>query len=77
MIPIPSCTVVTSTSDGRVHSLVEQGTAVVAGDVVATVDNGGATIELTTPRAGLIRGFLANLAQPVTVGEGVVWLDRA
>lgn len=77
MIPIPSCTVVTTTSDGRVHSLVDEGTAVNAGDVVATVENGGRTIELTTPRAGLIRGFLANLAQPVAVGEGVVWLARA
>lgn len=77
MIPIPSCTVVTTTSDGRVHSLVDEGTAVAAGDVVATVQCGGRTIELTTPKAGFIRGFLANLAQPVAAGEGVVWLARA
>ncbi len=77
MIPIPSCTVVTSTSDGRIHSLVDEGTTVAAGDVVATIDTGGRTIELTTPRGGKIRGFLANLAQPVAVGDGVVWLARA
>lgn len=77
MIPIPSCTVVTSTSDGRVHSLVDEGTAVAAGDVVATIQCGGRTVELRTPKAGFIRGFLANLAQPVAAGEGVVWLARA
>lgn len=76
MIPIPSCTVVTSTSEGRVLSLVEEGTTVAAGDVVATVDTGGRTVELTTSRGGLIRGFLANLSQPVAVGDGVVWLAR-
>lgn len=77
MIPIPSCTVVTTTADGRVHSLVEEGTRVAAGDVVATVEAAGRTVDLTTSKPGFIRGFLANLAQPVSTGEGVVWLARA
>lgn len=77
MIPIPSCTVVTATTDGRVCNLVEEGTRVDAGDVVAAVESGGRTVDLTTPRGGLVRGFLANLAQPVVAGEGVVWLAPA
>lgn len=77
MIPIPSCTVVTATSDGRVATLVEPGTRVRAGDVVGTVDTGARVIDLVAPRGGFIRGFLAHLAQPVVAGDGVVWLAPA
>lgn len=77
MIPIPSCAVVTSPVDGRVRRLAEDGTAVAAGDVVAHVEAGGRTWPLTAPRAGLIAGALAGLAQPVGAGEGVLWLARA
>lgn len=77
MIPIPSCAVVTAPVDGRVRRLTDAGTTVSAGDVVATVESGGRTVEVTSPRGGLVAGALTSLAQPVTVGDGVLWMARA
>ena len=77
MIPIPACTVVTSPVDGRVGRLVDDGAEVVAGEVVAVVDSVRGPAQLRTPAAGRIGGALAGSAQPISAGEGVVWLARA
>lgn len=77
MIPIPHCAVVTTPVEGRVRRLADDGTAVAAGDVVATVESAGRPVELRAPRAGRVAGALAGLAQPLGAGEGVLWLARA
>ena len=77
MIPIPACTVVTSTVDGHVRGLVDDGTVVGPGDVVATIENARGAAELRASRGGRVGGALANASQPVTSGQGVVWLARA
>jgi biotin carboxyl carrier protein len=77
MIPIPSCTVVTAPVDGRVRRLADEGTDVIAGDVVAMVESGGRDVEIRSPKGGRIAGALAALTQPVTAGDGVLWLARA
>lgn len=76
MIPIPACTVVTSPVDGRVRRLVDAGALVRAGDVVATVEGVGGAAQLRAAAPGRVGGALAGAAQPVTAGEGVVWLAR-
>jgi biotin carboxyl carrier protein len=77
MIPIPPCTVVTSPVDGRVGRLVDDGAEVGAGDVVAVVESVRGSAQLRAPAPGRIGGALAGSAQPISVGEGVVWLARA
>jgi hypothetical protein len=77
MIPIPACAVVTSPVDGRVRRLAGDDTVVLAGDVVATVDGPGGTSHLRAPVPGRVGGAMATATQPVTAGEGVVWLARA
>lgn len=77
MIPIPSCAVATTPVDGRLRTHIAVDTDVEAGDVVATVDAGGRAVQVRAPRPGRIAGFLADLAQPVAAGDGVVWLARA
>jgi predicted deacylase len=77
LIPIPSCTVATSPVDGRLRGHLAVDTDVEAGDVVATVETGGRSVDVRAPRRGRIAGFLADLTQPVAAGDGVVWLARA
>lgn len=77
MIPIPHCAVVTSPVEGRVRRMASDGTSVSAGDIVATVEAGGRSVDVRAPRAGRVAGALAGLAQPLGVGEGVLWLARA
>lgn len=77
MIPIPPCTVVTSPVDGRVGRLAAAGSEVGAGDIVAVVEGARGVSQLRAPAAGRIGGALAGAAQPITAGEGVVWLARA
>ncbi len=77
MIPIPHCAVVTSPVEGRVRRMASDGTSVAAGDIVATVETGGRSVDVRAPRAGRVAGALAGLAQPLGVGEGVLWLARA
>ena len=77
MIPIPNCAVVTATTEGRVRRLAADGTAVGAGDVVATIDAGGRSVDLRAPRAGRVAGPLAGMSQLVGAGDGVLWLARA
>lgn len=77
MIPIPHCAVATTPVEGRVRRLASNGALVAAGDVVATVETGGRSIDVLAPRAGRIGGALAGLAQPLGAGEGVLWLARA
>lgn len=76
MIPIPPCTVVTSPVDGRVGRLVADGAEVGAGDVVAVVEGLGGAAQLRAPAAGRVGGALAGSSQPITAGDGVVWLAR-
>lgn len=77
MIPIPHCAVVTSPVEGRVRRMASDGTSVAAGDIVATVEAGGRSVDVRAPRAGRVAGALAGLAQPLGIGEGVLWLARA
>lgn len=77
MIPIPHCTVVTSPVDGHVRGLVDDGTVVSPGDVVATVEGSRGRAQLRAAAGGRVGGALANAAQPVTAGDAVVWLARA
>lgn len=77
MIPIPHCAVVTSPVEGRVRRMASDGTSVDAGDIVATVETGGRSVDVRAPRAGRVAGALAGLAQPLGAGEGVLWLARA
>jgi len=77
MIPIPHCIVATSPVDGRLRRLAANGAVVSAGDVVATIESAGRSVDVLAPRAGRIGGALAGLAQPLGTGEGVLWLARA
>jgi biotin carboxyl carrier protein len=77
MIPIPPCTVVTSPVDGHVARLVEDGTIVVPGDVVATVEGARGAAQLRAASGGRVGGALADASQPVSSGQGIVWLARA
>lgn len=76
MIPIPACTVVTTPVDGRVRRLVAEGALVSQGDIVATVDGARGASDLRARAAGRVGGALAGRAQPVSAGEGIVWLAR-
>lgn len=77
MIPIPSCAIVTTPVDGRVRRLLADDTRVRAGDVVATVDSARGSLELVATASGTVGGPLADPSQPVTAGEGVLWLSRS
>ena len=77
MIPIPACRVVTAPVAGRVGRLLDPGVEVGAGEVVAVVEGVAGTARLRAPAAGRVGGMLAGTAQPVSAGEGVVWLARA
>lgn len=77
MIPIPACTVVTSPVDGRVARLVDDGAEVAPGDVVATVESVRGSEPLRAQAGGRVGGALAGCSQPISAGEGVVWLARA
>lgn len=73
---VPPCAVVTSPVDGRVGRLAPPGTRVDAGEVVAVVAGPRGDTDLYAPVAGHIGGALADEAQAVATGEGVVWLSR-
>jgi biotin carboxyl carrier protein len=77
VIPIPPCTVVTSPVDGHVARLVDDGTVVGPGDVVATVEGARGAAQLRATSGGRVGGALADASQPVTSGQGIVWLARA
>lgn len=76
MIPIPSCSVVTTPVDGRVRRLVAVDTVVERGEVVGSVDGARGAATLTAPTRGRVGGALADERQSVTAGEGVLWLSR-
>lgn len=76
MIIIPACAVATTPADGRVRRLAPPATAVRRGDVVATVESPAGTTEVTAPADGTVGGSLADPSQPVSAGEGVLWLSR-
>ncbi len=76
MIVIPACAVVTAPTDGRVHRVASTDTPVRRGDVVAALDGPSGRTELRAPTSGLVGGPLANVAQSVVAGEGVLWLSR-
>lgn len=77
MIPIPSMALATSPVDGRVTRLLEVDTAVDRGDVVATVAGARGEARVVAPRSGRVGGPLTDPDQPVSAGEGIVWLTRA
>lgn len=76
MIHIPACSVATAPADGRVRRLADVDTSVDAGDVVAVVETSRGSREVTAPSRGRVGGALADPAQLVTAGEGVLWLSR-
>lgn len=77
MIHIPACAVATAPADGRVRRLAEVDTPVDRGDVVAVLETSGGQREVTAPSRGRVAGALARPTQPVTAGEGVLWLSRS
>ncbi len=77
MIPIPSCSVVTTTVDGRVRRLHDVDAIVERGEVVATVEGARGHAQLFAPARGRVGGALAATNQLVMAGEGVLWLSRA
>lgn len=76
MIVIPSCVVCVAPSDGRVRPLVEPGTEVSSGDVVASVESDGRTKPVRAPVRGRVGGHLTGSTQHVSRGEAVLWLSR-
>lgn len=77
MIPIPSMALATSPVDGRVRRLADVDTEVSRGDVVAVVSGARGDATVTAPVAGRVGGPLTDRDQPVSAGEGIVWLSRA
>lgn len=76
MISIPACVVCVAPSDGRIRPLVEPGTEVDSGDVVASVEAGDRTEPIRAPTRGRVGGHLAGSRQHVSRGEAVLWLSR-
>lgn len=76
MIPIPSCSVITTPVDGKVRRLAAVDTLVRKGDVVATISSPRGDRELVAISAGTVGGGLADPTQPVVAGEGIIWLAR-
>lgn len=76
MIYVPPCAVATAPTSGRVHRLADVDTSVRRGDVVAVLDTDGGRCEITAPSRGRVGGALADPAQAVIAGEGVLWLSR-
>jgi predicted deacylase len=76
MIPIPACRVATSPGDGRVTSLVNPNTSVMAGDVVGVLQTAHGSRNIVAPGAGLVGGPLVRNTQQVAAGEAVLWLAR-
>lgn len=76
MIPIPAMTLVTAPTDGRIRRLAPVDTQVRKGDVVGTVTGPSGDTEVRSPAAGRVGGPLADHRQPVSAGEGVLWLSR-
>lgn len=74
MIPIPACVVCVAPADGRPRHLVEPGTRVDAGQLVATVDHGGRSEPVRAPVPGRVGGALAAGPHAVQRGEAVLWL---
>jgi predicted deacylase len=74
VIPIPSCAVCVAPVDGRPRLLVDPGTPVEAGQVVALVDTDGRSEPVRAPVRGRLGGRL--FARAVTRGEAVLWLSR-
>ncbi len=76
MIAIPACIVCVAPADGRARALVERGTAVEPGQVVAVVDAQGESAAVRAPVFGRVGGALTARGQAVRRGEALVWLLR-
>ena len=74
MIAIPPCVVCVAPVDGRPRLLIEPGTSVEAGQVIAVVDANGRSAEVRTHARGRLGGQLAT--RSVARGEGVAWLSQ-
>jgi hypothetical protein len=74
VIPIPALHVIVSPVAGRVRGLVDVDTAVVPGDLVASVDGAAGAAQLRATRHGRVGGALAAATQSVGAGDGVLWV---
>lgn len=74
MIAIPPCAVCVAPVDGRPRLLLEPGTPVEAGQVIAVVDAGGRSEPVRSHVRGRVGGRLG--ARSVSRGEGIAWLSR-
>jgi biotin carboxyl carrier protein len=76
MIPLPPFRLITAPSAARVTSVVGAGSIVAAGDVVAVLDAPRGPVSVLAPVHGRIGGSLAGADQSVSVGDGIVWIER-
>lgn len=74
MIAIPPCAVCVAPVDGRPRLLLEPGSLVEPGQVVAFVDVNGRSEPVRAHVGGRLGGRLG--ARSVSRGEGVAWLSR-
>ena len=74
MIAIPPCAVCVAPVDGRPRLLLEPGSPVERGQVVAVVDSNGRSEPVRSHVRGRLGGGLGAAA--VRRGEGVVWRSR-
>jgi biotin carboxyl carrier protein len=76
MIPLPPFRLITAPSDARVTSVVGAGSVVAAGDVVAVLDAPRGSVSVLAPVHGRIGGSLTGADQSVSVGDGILWIER-
>jgi biotin carboxyl carrier protein len=76
MIPLPPFRLITAPSDARVTSVARAGSIVSPGDVVAVLDAPRGAVPVLAPVHGRIGGSLTGADQSVSIGDGIVWIER-
>jgi biotin carboxyl carrier protein len=76
MIPLPPFRLITSPSDARVSSVALAGAIVAPGDVIAVLDAPRGALPVLAPVHGRIGGSLTAAHQSVSIGDGIVWIER-
>lgn len=76
MIPLPPFRLITAPSDARVNSVAPAGAIVAPGDVVAVLDAPRGAMPVLATTHGRIGGSLIAAQQSVSVGDGIVWIER-
>jgi biotin carboxyl carrier protein len=76
MIPLPPFRLITAPSDARVSSVALAGAIVAPGDVVAVLDAPRGVMPVLATVHGRIGGSLTAAEQSVSVGDGIVWIER-